>query len=89
MLYIQNNTYSRTQRRHIIYTYYYPHIDYANKNFMPTRTRCIIFFEEWQPYTTMRWAGMMADGTMMDAKSVKLGQRSQTREIYSLEWPKT
>jgi hypothetical protein len=48
---------------------------------MPTRTHCIIFFEEWQPNThihchpntTMRWAGMMADGTMMDTKVGQMG----------------
>ena len=51
--------------------------------FMPTRTLCPSFLEEWQPYThthchpntTMRWAGMMADGTLMDAKVGQMGTK--------------
>ena len=61
---------SRTQCRHTIYTQYYPHIDYANKN----SCQLISLF-----YHLLWWV----------RKSVNWGQRSQTREISPVEWPKT
>ena len=62
------------------------HIDYANKNSCQLGhvvSSCPSFLAEWQPYThihchpntTMRWAGMMADGTMMGAKVGQMGTK--------------
>ena len=44
---------------------------------------CPSFLEEWQPYThihchpntTMGWASMMTDGTMMDAQVGQIGTK--------------